>query len=126
MQELALLLLTTLANESRHGYAIAQEVKVITDGRVAPRTGALYGALDRLLADGLIEVEREEIVGGRARRIFALTSVGRERLEEEAERLAATAREVRRRLAARPAPERLASAAREVRRRPAAGAAPAT
>lgn len=100
MQELALLLLTALANESRHGYAIAQEVKAITDGRVAPRTGALYGALDRLLTEGLIQVEREEVVGGRARRIFALTPTGRERLEAEAERLAATAREVRRRLAA--------------------------
>jgi DNA-binding PadR family transcriptional regulator len=70
-----------------------------TGGRVAPRTGTLYGALDRLLADGLIQVEREEVVGGRARRIFALAPAGRERLEAEAERLAATAREVRRRLA---------------------------
>jgi DNA-binding PadR family transcriptional regulator len=49
-------------------------------------------------------VEREEVVGGRARRIFALTSAGRERLGSEAERLAATAREVRRRLAAGTAP----------------------
>ncbi|MET7279861.1 PadR family transcriptional regulator [Kribbella sp. NPDC005582] len=104
MQELALLLLTALANESRHGYAIAQEVKAITDGRVAPRTGALYGALDRLLADGLISVEREEVVGGRARRIFALTASGRDRLETEAERLAATAQEMRRRLAGGTAP----------------------
>ncbi|RLV04570.1 PadR family transcriptional regulator [Streptomyces griseocarneus] len=100
MQELALLLLTALANAPRHGYAIAQEVKAITDGRVVPRTGALYGALDRLLEEGLIEVEREEVVGGRARRTFALTTVGRERLAAEAERLAATAREVRRRLEA--------------------------
>ncbi|WP_069173666.1 PadR family transcriptional regulator [Streptomyces griseus] len=99
MQELALLLLTALANAPRHGYAIAQEVKTITDGRVAPRTGALYGALDRLLSEGLIQVEREEVVGGRARRIFALAPAGRERLQAEAERLAATAREVRRRLA---------------------------
>lgn len=69
MQELALLLLTALADAPRHGYAVAQEVKAITDGRVVPRTGALYGALDRLLAEGLIQVEREEVVGGRARRI---------------------------------------------------------
>ncbi|TRO59346.1 PadR family transcriptional regulator [Streptomyces sp. IB201691-2A2] len=98
MQELALLLLTALADAPRHGYAVAQEVKAITDGRVVPRTGALYGALDRLLAEGLIQVEREEVVGGRARRIFGLAPAGRERLEAEAERLAATAREVRRRL----------------------------
>ncbi|AXG79907.1 PadR family transcriptional regulator [Streptomyces paludis] len=100
MQELALLLLTALANAPRHGYAIAQEVKAISEGRVVPRTGALYGALDRLLAEGLIQVEREEIVNGRARRVFALAPAGRERLEAEAERLAATAREVRRRLGA--------------------------
>ncbi|MFE3071518.1 PadR family transcriptional regulator [Streptomyces sp. NPDC059247] len=100
MQELALLLLTALANAPRHGYAIAQEVRAITDGRVVPRTGALYGALDRLLDEGLITVEREEVVSGRARRTFALTAVGRERLAAEADRLAATAREVRRRLAA--------------------------
>ncbi|WP_344264192.1 PadR family transcriptional regulator [Streptomyces sodiiphilus] len=99
MQELALLLLTAVANTPRHGYAIAQEVKAMTDGRVTPRTGALYGALDRLLAEGLIQVESEEVVRGRARRVFALSPSGRERLEAEAERLAATAREVRRRLA---------------------------
>ncbi|MFF3707961.1 PadR family transcriptional regulator [Streptomyces phaeochromogenes] len=98
LQELALLLLTALADAPRHGYAVAQEVKTITDGRVVPRTGALYGALDRLLAEGLIKVEREEVVDGRARRIFALAPAGRERLAAEAERLAATAREVRRRL----------------------------
>ncbi|MFE2545170.1 PadR family transcriptional regulator [Actinacidiphila glaucinigra] len=98
MQELGVLVLTALANAPRHGYAIAQEVKAITDGRVVPRTGALYGALDRLLAEGLIEVEREEVVDSRARRIFALSTAGRERLAVEAERLAATAREARRRL----------------------------
>ncbi|GLF96853.1 PadR family transcriptional regulator [Streptomyces yaizuensis] len=98
MQELALLVLTALADTPRHGYAVAQEVKTITGGRVVPRTGALYGALDRLLADGLIAVEREEVVDGRARRVFTLAPAGRERLTAEAERLAATAREVRRRL----------------------------
>ncbi|WP_172384684.1 PadR family transcriptional regulator [Streptomyces sp. MNP-20] len=100
MQELALLLLTALANAPRHGYAIAQEVKAITDGRVVPRTGALYGALDRLLNEELIKVESEDVVGGRARRTFALTDSGRARLAVEAERLAATAQEVKRRLAA--------------------------
>lgn len=98
MQELGLLVLTALANAPRHGYAIAQEVKAITDGRVVPRTGALYGALDRMLADGLIEVEREEIVDSRVRRVFALSEAGRERLVLETERLAVTVREARRRL----------------------------
>ncbi|MFD5463898.1 PadR family transcriptional regulator [Kitasatospora sp. NPDC127059] len=104
MQEPTVMVLTALADAPRHGYAIAQEIKAMTDGRVALRTGALYGALDRLLADGLIEVDREEVVDGRARRIFTLSPTGRERLAAEAERLAATAREAARRLsAARPA-----------------------
>ncbi|MFJ8232901.1 PadR family transcriptional regulator [Streptomyces sp. NPDC094448] len=98
MQELALLVLTALADEPRHGYAIAREIKGITDGRVVPRTGALYGALDRLVTDGLIEVRQEEIVDGRARRVFGLTTDGRERLALETERLAVAVREARRRL----------------------------
>ncbi|MFF2351127.1 PadR family transcriptional regulator [Kitasatospora sp. NPDC058115] len=103
MQEPTVMVLTALADEPRHGYAIAQEIKAMTGGRVALRTGALYGALDRLLADGLIGIDREEVVDGRARRIFALSPAGRARLETEAERLAETAREARRRLsAARP------------------------
>ncbi|MFD4532853.1 PadR family transcriptional regulator [Kitasatospora sp. NPDC058397] len=98
MQEPTLMVLTALADAPRHGYAIAQEVKVMTGGRVALRTGALYGALDRLLADGLIDIDREEIVDGRARRIFTLSPAGRERLAVEAERLAAAAKEATRRL----------------------------
>ncbi|MEW1548807.1 PadR family transcriptional regulator [Streptomyces tsukubensis] len=98
MQELALLVLTALADEPRHGYAIAREVKGMTDGRVVPRTGALYGALDRLVTDGLIEVRQEEIVDGRARRVFGLTTGGRERLALETERLAVAVQEARRRL----------------------------
>ncbi|MFD4660627.1 PadR family transcriptional regulator [Kitasatospora sp. NPDC058444] len=105
MQEPTVMVMTALADAPRHGYAIAQEVKAMTGGRVALRTGALYGALDRLLADGMIEVDREEIVDGRARRIFTLSPAGRERLAAEAERLAETAREASRRLsAARPSP----------------------
>ena len=100
LQEPTLLVLTALADEPRHGYAIAQEVKTLSDDRVVLRTGTLYGALDRLLRDGLIEVHREEIVDGRARRIYTLAPAGRERLAVEAERMAATAREARRRLGA--------------------------
>nr|MYU48522.1 PadR family transcriptional regulator [Streptomyces sp. SID7803] len=56
MQEPTLLLLTALADEPRHGYAIAREVETISDGRVRMRTGTLYGgALERLLNEGLIE-----------------------------------------------------------------------
>ncbi|MFI1256074.1 PadR family transcriptional regulator [Streptomyces netropsis] len=98
VQEPTLLLLTALADAPRHGYAIMQEVQTISQGRVKMRTGTLYGALDRLLGQGLIEVHEEAVVDGRARRTYALTQGGRAVLAEEAERLAATAREAVRRL----------------------------
>lgn len=101
MQEPTLLLLTALADAPRHGYALIQEIASISDGRVTMRTGTLYGALDRLLGQGLIRVEREEIVDGRARRTYALTDVGQAALAAEAERLRALAVEAQRRLGRR-------------------------
>ncbi len=50
-----------------------------------------HTALDRLRADGLIEVDREEIVDNRLRRYYQLTSTGAERLADEAARLHANA-----------------------------------
>lgn len=100
MQEPTLLLLTALADAPRHGYALIQEIAEISGGRVRMRTGTLYGALDRLLQQGLIEVAAEEIVDGRARRTYALTEGGREALAGEAERLRIVAAEAERRLSA--------------------------
>ena len=40
---------------------IISEVADISAGRVRLRAGTLYTALDRLRADGLIDVDREEI-----------------------------------------------------------------
>ncbi|MFJ9444866.1 PadR family transcriptional regulator [Kitasatospora sp. NPDC101235] len=99
MQEPTLLLLTALADAPRHGYALIQEIALISDGRVKMRTGTLYGALDRLLGQGLIEVAAEEVVDGRARRTYALTGAGRSALAAEAERLRSVAAEAERRLA---------------------------
>ncbi|MGW7332508.1 PadR family transcriptional regulator [Streptomyces sp. NPDC054840] len=98
LQEPALLLLTALADEPRHGYAIAREVELISGGRVKMWTGTLYGALERLLGQGLIEVHEERIVDSRLRRTYRLTAGGRQSLAVEARRIAATAREPARRL----------------------------
>lgn len=98
MQEPTLLLLTALADEPRHGYAIAREVELISGGRVKMRTGTLYGALERLLGQGLIEVHEELIVDSRLRRTYSLTAEGRRSLAAEARRIAATAQEAARRL----------------------------
>ncbi|MEU6970846.1 PadR family transcriptional regulator [Kitasatospora aureofaciens] len=103
MQEPTLLLLTALADAPRHGYALLREIAAISDGRVRMRTGTLYGALDRLLGQGLIEVIGDEVVDGRARRTYALTDGGQAALATETERLRAVVAEAQRRLStARP------------------------
>ncbi|MFE0464769.1 PadR family transcriptional regulator [Kitasatospora sp. NPDC058965] len=99
LQEPTLLLLTALADAPRHGYALIQEVAAISDGRVKLRTGTLYGALDRLLGQGLIEVVGEQVVDGRARRTYALTGAGRDLLATEAARLRRIAAQAEQRLA---------------------------
>ena len=87
MQEATFLILTALADDSRHGYAIIAEVDRISGGTVRLRPGTLYTALDRLLEAGLVGLDREEVVESRLRRYYRLTDQGRGVLAEEAERL---------------------------------------
>ena len=94
----AFVVLTALANGPRHGYGIVGEVAQLSGGRVKLKIGSLYGVLDRLAAEGLIEPDREEAHDGRLRRYYRLTRDGRSALAEEAELRAATARVVRARL----------------------------
>ncbi len=94
----AFFVLTALADGPRHGYGIVREVTDLSQGRVRLKIGSLYGVLDRLEADGLIEPDREEAHDGRLRRYYRLTRDGRRALAEEAELRAATARVVRVRL----------------------------
>jgi PadR family transcriptional regulator len=88
----AFFVLTALAGGPRHGYGIVGEVDELSQGRVRLKIGSLYGVLDRLAADGLIEADREETRDGRLRRYYRITSDGRQALAEEAELRVATAR----------------------------------
>lgn len=98
MQEATYLILTALAAGSQHGYGIIADVTEISGGRVLLRAGTLYAALDRLKTDGLVAVDREEIVDNRLRRYYRLTPRGEERLAAEAARLHANATAAMRRL----------------------------
>ena len=98
MQEATFLILTALATGSQHGYAIISEVTDISEGRVKLRPGTLYTALDRLRTDGLIDVDREEVVDNRLRRYYQLTPLGGQRLAAEAARLQANAHAAMKRL----------------------------
>ena len=91
MQEATFLILTALAARSQHGYGIITDVLEISGGRVRLRAGTLYTALDRLRAEELIEVDREEVVETRLRRYYRLTPAGSARLAAEAARLQANA-----------------------------------
>jgi PadR family transcriptional regulator len=94
----AFFVLTALADGPRHGYGIVGEVADLSHGQVRLKIGSLYGVLERLTAEGLIEPDRDEAHDGRLRRYYRLTQDGRRALAEEAELRAATARVVRVRL----------------------------
>ncbi len=92
MQEATFLILTALAADSQHGYGIITDVQAISGGRVQLKAGTLYAALERLRAEKLIDVDREEIVDSRLRRYYRITPAGGELLATEAARLAGNAR----------------------------------
>ncbi|MBN1629773.1 MAG: helix-turn-helix transcriptional regulator [Thermoleophilia bacterium] len=95
-------ILASLIDEPRHGWSIIQEAADLSQGRIRLTAGTLYGALDRLQTEGLVEQDREEIVNGRCRRYYRLTAPGHRLLREEAARLAASAHIVQKRLSSAP------------------------
>jgi DNA-binding PadR family transcriptional regulator len=101
MTEPAFFVLTALADAPRHGYGIVGEVAKLSNARVQLKIGTLYGVLDRLVGDGLIEPDHDEVYQGRLRRYYRLTQPGSRALAAEAERQAANARAAARRLRAR-------------------------
>ena len=62
-------------NDRMYGYEITQKVKALTNGEIALTQGALYPALHKLQAEGLLETETE-IVDNRARKYYRLTTQG--------------------------------------------------
>lgn len=102
MQTPTLLILAALARQSRHGYGIVQAVADLSAGEVRLRPGTLYGALDRLTEQGLIELDHEEAVEGRLRRYYRLTTDGATALGAEIDRLQRHADAAREQLRLRP------------------------
>jgi DNA-binding PadR family transcriptional regulator len=87
MREPTFLVLTALAAGAQHGYAIMTDVGQISGGRLRLRAGTLYAVLNRLAVEGLVELDREEVVDGRLRRYYRLTTDGTRALAAEADRL---------------------------------------
>ncbi len=84
--EPVLLILFSLAQRPRHGYAILQDTKEMSDGRVRLSTGTLYGALARLLQEGWIERVKADDQS-RGKQIYRLTTAGHRHLQSEVSRL---------------------------------------
>ena len=83
-------ILLSLVGAEQHGYGIMQEVLERTNGAVRIWPATLYGTLQRLIADGLIEESGErpvEELDDARRRYYRLTRLGRKVLELECDRL---------------------------------------
>lgn len=105
LTEPAFFVLAALAGGALHGYGIVGEVAELSKDRVRLKVGTLYGVLDRLVGDGMVEPDREEVHDGRLRRYYRLTDTGRQALAVEAARQASNARIANTRLRAwAPAP----------------------
>jgi PadR family transcriptional regulator, regulatory protein PadR len=109
MREPTFLLLSALADGRQHGYSLLQAVATLSRGRVRLRPGSLYGALDRLAREGLVQEAGTEVVEGRHRRYYDLTEAGVKALTKQAQRLqdnAAIATAALRRRGTNPGPDR--------------------
>jgi DNA-binding PadR family transcriptional regulator len=98
VSEPVLLILLSLAEQPRHGYAILQDTARMSDGRVRLSTGTLYGALRRLLEEEWIERFKEQD-SSRGRQAYRLTAAGRRNLQMEVSRLKHLTRVARLRVA---------------------------
>ena len=75
----AVLILSCLARESMHGYRIVKELEQMSEGYFNMREGTLYPHLHQLEKDGLIEGYWES-AGGRPRKLYRITDVGKAEL----------------------------------------------
>jgi DNA-binding PadR family transcriptional regulator len=93
----SILILTSLADSEKHGYALLQDIEAFAGVRLGP--GTLYGAISRLEERGLIEA----LKGSGRRRPYRLSSAGAEALRSALTELRAIVDEGSARLARRPA-----------------------
>jgi DNA-binding PadR family transcriptional regulator len=93
--------LVALAEGPRHGYAVAQEVEELSDGRIVMGPGTLYGSLSRMQGQGLIEEADnpgEDGLHAERRRYYRMTPLGSAALRSESARLLKAATVAQRRL----------------------------
>jgi DNA-binding PadR family transcriptional regulator len=77
------LILSLLMERPMYGYEISQQLKLRSGGYFEMKEGLLYPALHRMRQNGLLSTEWR-VVGGRRRKYYSLTSLGKDALGEQA------------------------------------------
>src|SRR5512135_1218254 len=80
---LDMLILKTLEDGPRHGYAIAQRIEQTSRALLHVPQGSLYPALHRLENRGWLSAAWVQTGGGRAAKVYRLTAKGRRQLQKE-------------------------------------------
>ncbi len=85
-------ILFALADGEKHGYAIMQQVSVLSDDTFRMGPGTLYSTLQRLLELALIEEVANNNESESRRRYYRLTGAGKALLHAEVSRMEAVLR----------------------------------
>jgi PadR family transcriptional regulator, regulatory protein PadR len=80
---LDMLILKTVALEPMHGYGIAVRIEQMSKGVFRVNAGSLFVAFQRLQRAGWIKSEWKATENSRRAKYYALTELGRKKLESE-------------------------------------------
>ena len=83
-------MLLALSEGERHGYALKREILHRTNGKLNLGSGALYGSINKMLEQGLIEESEERPdahLDDERRRYYRITKLGSRVAQAEAVRL---------------------------------------
>ncbi len=80
-------ILLCLYNKPNHGYGIMQDTIILSEGNVKIGSGTMYGATSNMMKKGWIKETESENPEDKRKRLYELTPLGKEVLEQEIERL---------------------------------------
>jgi PadR family transcriptional regulator len=80
---LAMLILRVVSSRPLHGYAIAQQIHLLSREELTVEEGSLYPALQKLLLKGWLKAEWTKSETGRDVREYRITAGGKKQLEAE-------------------------------------------
>jgi len=78
-----MLILRVVSTRPLHGYAIAQQIHILSREQLSVEEGSLYPALQKLLLKGWLKAEWTTSETGREVREYRITPGGRKQLDAE-------------------------------------------